>query len=104
MTPPEPNDDDDLTRLLATWQISPPGDPQFRPAVWARLRKLSPATWAAYLRRHGVAWSVTVAFAMVTAGWAGRSVAQAKMESRREQMVMSYLGEIDPRALANQRR
>lgn len=102
MIPSDPNHDE-LPRLLASWRISPPADPQFRPAVWDRLRKDSPATWPTYLRRHPVAWSVTVALAVMTAGWAGRSVAHAKLESSREEMVADYLGKIDPRVIANLR-
>lgn len=99
-TSPEPNDDD-LSRLLASWKISPGPDPHFRPAVWKGVRRDSPPSWAAYLRRHGTAWSITLALAMGLAGWVGRSAAEAKLESRRDQMVVSYLGEIDPRVMTH---
>jgi hypothetical protein len=40
---------------------------------------------------------------MVAAGWAGHSVAQAKLEESREKMIVSYLVNLDPRVMAQQR-
>ena len=99
MMPPDP--DGDLSRRLQAWRISPPVDPQFRPAIWERLRRQAPVTWTGYLHQHRATWAVTVALAVIAAGWVGRSAAHAKIEQRREQMVVNYLGAIDPRVIAN---
>lgn len=102
MNPSEQNDS--LSPTLAAWRVSPPPDPNFRPAVWDRIKQHSRETWAAYIRGHVVAWSVTAALAFVVAGWTGHTVAQAKLDASREQMVVNYLGELDPRVIANLRR
>lgn len=98
MNPSPPNDP--LSRRLAEWRVNPKSDPNFRPAVWQRIKQHSRETWAAYVRAHLVAWTVTGAAALVAAGWTGHSFAQAKIDSSREQMVVSYLGNLDPRVLA----
>jgi hypothetical protein len=91
---------DRLSPVLRTWKVSPPADPTFRPAVWDRIKQRSRETWSAYLRGHLVAWSMTAGLAFVTAAWAGHSVAQAKLAASRQEMVVSYLGELDPRVMA----
>lgn len=102
MNPSEPNDS--LPRTLASWRVIPPTDPNFRPAVWQRIRQRTRETWTAYVRAHLVGWSVAAGLAVIAAGWAGRAVAQAKLDAGREQMVVSYLGDLDPRVLAKIRR
>ncbi len=99
MHPPDPCDP--LSRTLASWRVSPPSDPNFRPLVWQRIRSRS--SWGGYVRAHLVGWSVAAAFAVVAAGWTGHTVAQANLDARREQMVVSYLGNLDPRVLAKLR-
>lgn len=98
MNPPEKNDS--LSPALAAWRLSPPADPNFRPAVWDRIKRRSRQTWADYLRGHLVGWSVTAGLIFVAAAWTGHSVAQAKLDARRQEMVVSYLGELDPRVMA----
>jgi len=94
---------DPLSRTLAAWQVDPPAAPGFRPAVWERLRREDNASWTGHLRSHLAAWCVVALVAAGVAGWAGRSVAQAQLAADRERMVFSYLGELDPRVLAQVR-
>jgi hypothetical protein len=101
MKPSDSNDS--FSRTLADWQMTPKADPNFRPAVWQRIKQRSHETWFAYLRAHLVPWSLAGAAALVAAGWTGHSFARAKLDSSREQMVVSYLGDLDPRVMAKLR-
>ncbi len=101
MNPSPPNDP--FSRTLAEWRVNPKPDPNFRPAVWQRIKQRSRETWAAYVRTHIVAWTVAGAAALVAGGWTGHSFARAKTDSSREQMVVSYLGNLDPRVMAKLR-
>lgn len=91
---------DRLGETLRTWRVAPPADPGFRTAVWTRLQRRAPATWPAYLRGNLAGWAVAAGLAVVAAGWSGHQLAQARLDARREQMVVNYLGELDPRVLA----
>ena len=91
---------DPLSRTLAAWRVEPPSDPNFRPAVWQRIRQRSRETLAGYLRAHLVGWAVVAGLAVVAAGWAGHAAARAKLAADRDQMVVTYLGAIDPRVVA----
>lgn len=91
---------DPLSRTLAEWQVSPPANPGFRPGVWQRLAHVRNASWSGHLRAHLAAWCVVALMATAGAGWAGRAAAQAQLDAERERMVFSYLGELDPRVLA----
>src|SRR5215212_8586149 len=97
----DPNDP--LSRALGEWRVHAKADANFRPAVWQRIRQQARLTWAAYVREHLVGWSVIATLAIVAAGWAGRSAAQAKLDEGRDQMVVSYLGKLDPRVMAKLR-
>src|SRR5688572_29745506 len=101
MNPSDPKDR--FSRALADWRVTPKADPNFRPAVWQRIKQRSRETWATYVRAHLVAWSVAGAAALVVAGWTGHSFARAKIDSSRDQMVVSYLGNLDPRVMAKLR-
>jgi len=101
MKPADPNDP--LSRTLADWQVHAKSNPQFRPAVWQRIRERSRESWAGYVRAHLVGWSVTAGLAVAIAGWAGHSAAQAKLDASRDEMVVSYLGKLDPRVMAKLR-
>lgn len=92
--------DSSLSRTLADWQVTPRANPNFRPAVWERIRAQTRDTWGSYVRSHLVGWSVGASLAMAMAAWAGHSVAQARLEQGREKMVVSYLVELDPRVMA----
>lgn len=89
-----------LSALLAEWRVAPRPDPAFRTQVWARLSRVARPTWPSYLRSHLAGWAVAGALAVVAAGWTGHQAAQARLEAQREQMVVSYLGNLDPRVLA----
>lgn len=90
-------------RALADWRVTPKASPNFRPAVWLRIKQRSRETWAAYLRAHLAALSVATVAALVVAGWTGYSLARAEIESSREHMVFSYLADLDPRVMAKLR-
>ena len=98
MKSPDPNDR--LSATLASWRVTPTRDPNFRPVVLERIRQTTRETWAGYVRGHLAAWSITAMVAVAAAGWTGRAFAQAKMESNRERMIVTYLGNLDPRVLA----
>ena len=74
MNPPEPND---LFRTLAEWRVNPRPDPNFRPAVWQRIKQGTRDTWAAYVQTHLLGWSMAAAIAVVGATFAGHAVARA---------------------------
>ena len=95
-----PDQNDSLSRTLAEWRVRPPTAPNFRPAVWERIKQRTRDTWAGYLRAHLVSWSLAGVMAVLAAGWTGPNVAQAKLDAGREKMVVSYLVDLDPRVLA----
>jgi hypothetical protein len=98
MNSPQP--DDPISRTLAEWRVQPMADPNFRPAVWNRIRQRSRETWANYVQAHAAAWSVVALVAVTAAGWAGVSAGRARLAEQREAMVVSYLVELDPRVQA----
>lgn len=101
MSPSDPPDR--LSATLRSWQVNPPRDPHLRPAVLARLQSQARASWSEYVRAHGLSWTTAALLAVAASGWAGHAAAQARLEEKREQMVVSYLGNLDPRVLAKQR-
>jgi hypothetical protein len=101
MNLPEPNDP--MSRTLAEWRVQPKADPNFRPAVWQRIRERTRETWATYVQAHLAAWSIVAVVAVTAAGWTGVSVGRARQDAAREAMVVSYLVELDPRVQAKLR-
>ncbi len=95
-----PTPQDPLGPVLSAWRVNPPPDPAFRPQVWQRLRRTTPASWGAYLRAHAGAWLLVAGVTLVIAGWGGRAAAAARLEAERERRVIAYLVELDPRVLA----
>lgn len=91
---------DNLTELLRSWRVKLPADPDFRTAVWRRIGRQGEATWPAYLRAHTAAWSVAAVLAIGVAGFAGRALAQARIQADRDAIVVAYLTELDPRVQA----
>ncbi len=91
---------DKLSETLQEWRVKPPSDPGFRAAVWQRIGRQVEASWPSYLRAHTAAWSVAAVLTFGVAGFAGRAIAQARVQADREAMVVSYLVELDPRAQA----
>ena len=96
--PPDP-----LSRTLGTWRIAPPGDPQFRTAVWARLQPARDTRWAAYVRQHAAASCAALALAVVAGGWVGQWQARRQAAQDREMLATTYLAEIDARVIADSR-
>jgi hypothetical protein len=92
-----------LSQTLAAWRILPKSNPNFRPAVWARIRQSSRETWAVYVQAHLAAWSAVAVLAIMTAGVAGVSAARARLSADRETMVVTYLVGLDPRVQAKLR-
>ena len=101
MNSPEPNDP--LSRTLAGWRVQPQADPNFRPAVWQRIRLTTRETWATYVRAHLATWAVVAVVTVTAAGWAGLSAGQARLSANRDAMVTAYLVELDPRVQAQLR-
>jgi hypothetical protein len=94
---------DSLSGTLADWRVQPKADPNFRPAVWQRIRQKTHETWATYVRAHLAAWSIAAFATVVIAGVAGVSAGRAELSDQRETMVVSYLVELDPRVQAKLR-
>lgn len=101
MNPSDPQNQ--MSALLRSWSVAPARDPSFRPAVLARIQQRARTTWTEYVRAHGVSWSAAALVAIAASGYAGHAVAQARIEEKREQMIVSYLGNLDPRVLAKLR-
>ncbi len=89
-----------LSETLKTWRVAAKPSANFRPDVWARIRRVGPENWTAYVRGRLAGWAVGAAMAVAVAGLAGNAMARAKLEAERERMVVSYLSELDPRVLA----
>lgn len=94
---------DPLSQTLATWRVRPKADPNFRPAVWARIRRSARESWTRYVQAHLAAWSIVAVLAIVSAGVAGVSAGRARLGADRETMVVTYLVELDPRVQAKLR-
>lgn len=98
-----PHHDEALSGALQAWRLRPQRNSQFRPAVWARIRRHSRDSWANYVRTHRVAWTVAAALVVGVAGWTGQIAARARLAAERDAMVVAYLVELDPRVQANLR-
>lgn len=92
--------DNKLSETLKTWRVAAQPSANFRPEVWARIRRAGRESWASYLRGRLAGWAVGAAMAVAVAGLAGNAMARAKLDAERERMVVSYLSELDPRVLA----
>jgi hypothetical protein len=93
-----------LSRALEQWRLRPARDPNFRAAVWQRIDAVANLSWSAWLRNHRLSWSVAAAFALIVAGWGGRTLAETRLNAQRESMVVAYLSELDPRVLTKLQR
>jgi hypothetical protein len=94
---------DSLSEILQNWRIAPPGDPQFRTAVWARLQAARATRWAVYVRQHAAASCAALALAVVAGGWLGQWQARRQAAQDREMLATTYLAEIDARVIADNR-
>jgi anti-sigma factor RsiW len=91
---------DSLSEALRSWRVMPPSDPNFRTAVWERMRKRPEVSWPAYLRSHAMAWSTLAALALLVAGYSGSALARAHVRADREAIATTYLVDLDPRVQA----
>ena len=91
---------DSLSAVLHRWRVDPPADPNFRTAVWRRLDARARETWPVYLRSHATAWSLAAVVLLGLAAYSGTALAQARMRSERDAMVVTYLVDLDPRVQA----
>lgn len=95
--------DECVARTLSEWRVDPPRNPQFRAAVWARIRGGGHgAAWADYARAHGLAVAGALALALALGGWAGRERAQARVAADRAEIARTYVQALDARAMAMQ--
>ncbi len=94
------NPNDFLPPVLATWRVTPPVNPRFRSEVWARLQSQTRESYATYVRSHLTGWTMVAALLVVTAVWTGHAVGEAKLNAKRDAMVVSYLVDLDPRVQA----
>src|SRR5687767_16007834 len=101
MSTPDP--DERLSRTLEDWRIQPLVNPNFRPAVWQRIRQRSGETLASYVRAHAAAWSIATVLAVTAAGLVGVTAGRAQLNVKRDAMVVSYLVDLDPRVQAKLR-
>jgi hypothetical protein len=95
---PDPDDASFRQSLREHWQVSPPRNPGFRTAVWARIEagRRAPATWSGWLRMNLFRVSTFAAASIFVAGAGGGFLAQAQASRDREQLVERYLASIDP--------
>ena len=94
-SPPRP---DPLSRALADWRLTPPRNPQFRTAVWARLDAARSApTWTVYLRAHGALVAGALMAAMVLGAWSGHARAHERDTAARAALVADYVHGLDAR-------
>ena len=101
MNSSDPNDP--VSRALADWRVQPRTDPNFRPAVWQRIRQRSGETWATYVRTRVAVWSVAALLTVTAAGWAGIVAGRSQLDAKRNAMVVAYLVDLDPRVQAKLR-
>lgn len=98
-----PESHDSLSRTLAAWRVSPPPDPNFRPAVWQRIGAEMRESWAGYVRAHALGLSIAALVVVGAANWTGRAAVRAQLDAEREAMVVAYLTNLDPRVQARLR-
>jgi hypothetical protein len=95
-----PDSDLPLRRVLTEWRLSPPADPSFKSAVWARIEAHEQGTgWATFVRSHGAWVGGGVALALVLGAWSGRTQAHAKTAAERAAVVHSYVQSLDARTM-----
>lgn len=100
MNPSSPSDS--LRGALRRWQVAPPADPAFRPAVWSRIesaRRVLGETWSAYFRRHALGWSLTMAIALGGAILLGQRAGVRRALAEHDVVLHTYLAQIDARAM-----
>ena len=92
---------DPLSETLAGWQIQPAADPNFRPAVMARLGQIRPPRdWPSYVRTHTALWATAAIMILAAAAWTGHAAGQARNQADRSELADTYVRRLDPRAMA----
>ncbi len=92
---------DPLSEVLERWVVSPTADPNFRPAVTARLAAARPARdLASYLRSHPALWTAAAALAVSGSAWAGHEAARVRDRADQRFLADTYVTQLDPRVLA----
>jgi hypothetical protein len=99
-----PDSDERLHDVLGQWRLVPPANPNFRPAVWARIHRDERTTWLEYVRSHAGSLALVAVVTLFASGWVGHAAGRAKMDAARDAMVVSYLVDLDPRVQASLRR
>jgi hypothetical protein len=95
---------DPLSELLASWQIKPPADPNFRPAVAARLAAARrKRDWPSLLHEHPAVWTAAAVIVLGAAAWTGHEAGRVRNQADRDRLADAYVRQLDPRALAGQR-
>lgn len=91
---------DPLSRTLASWQVAPPRQPEFRAAVWARIHA-GPGVqpWAVYARRHAAAVSGALALAVALGAVSGQSWARSRAAEESARLAASYVEGLDARSM-----
>lgn len=96
MDPSQPNDP--LSPILRQWSVTPPANPQFRTAVWARIDAARrPSTWAKFARAHPAIVSGMLVAAIAAGAWSGRTEARDRTEADRTAIATAYVHGLDAR-------
>jgi hypothetical protein len=92
------NSPDDLSAELRTWKVNPPHDPDFRRAVWRRIEEQRRVpTWGVFVKTRALALGTALVLTIGISGWAGHTVARARVQVDREVLAASYVASLDAR-------
>ncbi|MSU48119.1 MAG: hypothetical protein EXS37_03355 [Opitutus sp.] len=98
MAPSEPPDS--LSRTLASWQVEPTRQPQFRAEVWARIHAAAvPPPWQVFARQHAGLVGGALALAVVAGGLLGHERARARAAAESAQLANAYVQRLDARSM-----
>jgi hypothetical protein len=91
-----------LSSALRIWRVTPPADPGFRGAAWARIEAAQTAApaWSVYVKSHAGAWSLALAGSLAVAGFAGRTLGREHTAAERDAILSTYVAAIDARAMS----
>ena len=91
-----------LSSTLRTWRVTPPSDPGFRGATWARIEaaQTTAPTWSVYLRSNAGAWSLALAGSLAVAGFTGRTLGREHTAAERDAILSTYVAAIDARVMS----
>ena len=95
---------DPLSSVLRDWQVKPPGDPQFRPRVWARIEAeralaAAPLSWTGFARGHAAVIAGVLVMATVAGAVGGRAQARAQVAEDSARIASAYVQSLDARAM-----